>query len=1146
MNATAKAAASQLAAFQSVDFNPTRQLKSVWRESPYEVAAIHAQTTREILDYFDRETEDIEPDNEPRGCVVLGPAGHGKTHLMGRLRHAVWARAGWFVLLDLVGVKDFWSSVALGFVNSLQVKLPDGQTQYNRLILVLAELLGIKGKAGDIVGARGQAAGERMPELAKLFRDALARRYRAEIINHRDVVTALILLASDDLDQQSIAHAWLQGMSLDPQELRALGFIGVSDPMSVVKGLSWLMSLVGPTLIAVDQIDAIVSAANIETAAVSGGQEVTEAVAVVEQLAQGLMDLHEVKRRAVVVISCLEATWAVIKQRFTAAVTARFQAPLELQPIPDSSRAASLVEMRLAAAYAAVHFKPPYATWPFRGEAFDEVVGLSPRELLQKCEQHRLTCMRNGRVSELTSFGGSKPPVEPVPVSSDLDGLYAEAYAAANVADLFAPEREDELRELFADALQFFSRQLTMPEDVDCALQADPDQKRPSLHGRLTFTFRAKGDREEHYCFRVLTHINGPAYLSRIKAAMTASGIGRGLAGRHLFLLRTGAPPSGPKSQQLTAEFLSAGGRFIAPVEADLRAFAALRSLAGKPHFSDWLRQRKPLFETPLFQAAGLCPPPFLPRETPPTHRTETLDPPMDGQGAGPGTGQTLPTDIGGTGTGPRVWGRDQDEGQGAGRVNGGQGISSTRQGISSTRQGMPSTRQGIPSTRQGNGEDEPVALSDEILIGHRISYQGPGEPVGLKPALLNRHVAIFAGSGSGKTVLLRRLVEEAALAGIPSIVLDINNDLARLGDPWPTIPDAFSPEDAAKAERYQSRAEVVVWTPGLARGNPLVLNLLPDFAAIGDGRDAESEDERAQAVDMALSTLEPYTIGRGQKANERRGVLADALRLFARQGGGSLRDLVGLLGELPDGCTEISQAEKHGRAMADQLLSAIATNPLLRSEGQQLDPQLLFHGRDPRRTRISVINLSGLPSESAREAFVNQLQMTLFTWLKQHPSPTGRLYVLDEAQNFAPSQTATACRASTRSLAAQARKYGLGMVFATQLPRGLDNGIVSNCTTHFYGRMSSSATLAATRELMDAKGGAADDLGKLEKGMFYFSTEGFPRPVKIRTPLCLSFHPANPPGVDEVVRRAQASARVGAGDADRAPREEVAATQET
>jgi hypothetical protein len=95
------------------------------------------------------------------------------------------------------------------------------------------------------------------------------------------------------------------------------------------------------------------------------------------------------------------------------------------------------------------------------------------------------------------------------------------------------------------------------------------------------------------------------------------------------------------------------------------------------------------------------------------------------------------------------------------------------------------------------------------------------------------------------------------------------------------------------------------------------------------------------------------------------------------------------------------------------------------------------------------------------------------------------------------------------------------GMIFATQLPRGIDHAIVSNCTTQLYGRMSAPATIQATQELMAAKGGAAEDIGRLKSGEFYFSTEGLVRPVKVKTPLCLSWHPANPPTAEEVVRKA-------------------------
>jgi DNA helicase HerA-like ATPase len=130
---------------------------------------------------------------------------------------------------------------------------------------------------------------------------------------------------------------------------------------------------------------------------------------------------------------------------------------------------------------------------------------------------------------------------------------------------------------------------------------------------------------------------------------------------------------------------------------------------------------------------------------------------------------------------------------------------------------------------------------------------------------------------------------------------------------------------------------------------------------------------------------------------------------------------------------------------------------------------------------------------------------------------------VIDEAQNFVPSGSGTACKASAQSLAAQARKYGLGMMFATQTPKGIDNKIVSNCTTHVYGRMGSSATIDAIHDMMAAKGGSADDIGKLSRGEFYFSTEGSTRPFKVQTPLCLSWHPANPLTAEEVIEKARA-----------------------
>src|SRR5262249_6126459 len=116
---------------------------------------------------------------------------------------------------------------------------------------------------------------------------------------------------------------------------------------------------------------------------------------------------------------------------------------------------------------------------------------------------------------------------------------------------------------------------------------------------------------------------------------------------------------------------------------------------------------------------------------------------------------------------------------------------------------------------------------ADEITLGFTVDTK---EPVRVELSALRKHAAVFAGSGSGKTVLLRRIVEECALRGVSAIVLDPNNDLARLGDAWPSPPTAWGPGDASLAERYLTGTDVVVWTPGRANGRPLAFQPLPDF----------------------------------------------------------------------------------------------------------------------------------------------------------------------------------------------------------------------------------------------------------------------------------------------------------------------------
>jgi hypothetical protein len=311
------------------------------------------------------------------------------------------------------------------------------------------------------------------------------------------------------------------------------------------------------------------------------------------------------------------------------------------------------------------------------------------------------------------------------------------------------------------------------------------------------------------------------------------------------------------------------------------------------------------------------------------------------------------------------------------------------------------------------------------------------------------------------------------------------------------------------------------VWTPRRESGRPLSLRPLPDFAAVLD-----EPDEFALALDAAVATLAPRArmAASTAKADRGRAVLRKALEHFAHNGGRALSDLVDLLGDLPDEATSLGRARELAAEMGETLKAAMVNDPLLGGTGTPLDPGVLFTPAPGKRARISVISLIGLPGDEQRQSFVNQLQMALFSWIKQHPAgdrPLGGLFVMDEAQTFAPSGAMTACTESTLALAGQARKYGLGLIFATQAPRGIHNRIVGNAATQVFGFLNSPAQIAAAREVAAAKGSTVLDISRLRTGQFYAVTEG--RPFrKISAAMCLSHHPRSALTAEEVLHRAR------------------------
>ena len=813
---------NELEAIKAIDFNWVRPSRSIWSSRAWDVQTLNAS----VLNALSGEVFDGDGGSESDsqvGQVVIGPAGIGKTHLLGNLRDSVWNRDGWFILLDIIGIKEFWATAALSYLQSLQQPYKNGLSQGDAILCKLCVLEDVGRELKRKHSLLRTADGTEIFHLMDSVLRGLEKKHHTQTVKYGEVIGAFVLLQCNDRNVSSQAYSWLQGIGVDELPLK-----NPVPPSKVVEAISWLISLTGPTLLAVDQLDPIVSYHNLIA---SGSDDLAEdeerqAKAIIEGLCRGLSEIFDVTFRTTTVLSCLEATWQILQDRAVASFQGRFNEPILLAPITDPQAAEELITARTMEAFQAIGFNPKYVSWPVAKEAFTTAIGLLPREILRKCDAHRRKCIRNGMVLDLTSFASSAPlpPAKPI-TDSTLNDRFAALRAAADVAGLCCEEREDELPELLLKALECYCLQTELPDNVDIAVEGDPNKRKPSLHARLTHVHRSEGDREEHHCFRAISHANAIAFQSRLKAAMTAAGIDMALPFRHLLIIRSEAPPSGTRTQQLCQEFSKAGGKFGPLSDNDLRIMVALKTmLKERPEgFELWLKQRKPLCAIAMFREAGLC----------------------------------------------------------------------------------------------GAGEVPPSA----------------------KPQSLPKQNAE---------------AEQLAIAGKPQ------------------------------------RAEC-------------------EF-----------------------------------------------------------------------------------------------------------------------KTRVSVINFSGLPADEAKQSFVNQLEMALFSWIKKNPTPSDRpltgLLVMDEAQNFAPAQKSTPCKESTIALVAQARKYGLGMIFATQVPKNIDSKIISNCTTHFYGKMNAPATIEAVRELMAAKGGGGGDIANLKAGEFYFTTEGMPRAEKIKTPLCLSYHPQNPLPQEEVVKRAKAS----------------------
>jgi len=375
-------------------------------------------------------------------------------------------------------------------------------------------------------------------------------------------------------------------------------------------------------------------------------------------------------------------------------------------------------------------------------------------------------------------------------------------------------------------------------------------------------------------------------------------------------------------------------------------------------------------------------------------------------------------------------------------------------------------------------------------------------------------HAVTVGMTGSGKTGLCIDLIEEAAIDGIPAIVIDPKGDLGNLlltfpqlrGEdflPWINEDDArqkgMTPQayaeaqaalwkkgladwgqDGARIQKLRDAADFVIYTPASNAGVPV--SILKSFAAPSAAVLEDGEMMRERVGTTVTSLLGLLGIEADPVQSREYILLSTILDFMWRQGHDvDLAALIQLVQTPP--MTKIGVLDLDSFYPAkDRFGLVMALNNLLASpgfsawlEGEPLDiGQILYTPQG--KPRIAIFSIAHL-GDPERMFFVSLLLNQVLSWMRGLSGTTSlrALLYIDEIFGYLPPIGNPPSKLPLLTMLKQARAFGVGVVLATQNPVDLDYKALSNAGTWFIGRLQTERDKA---RLLDGLEGAAASLG--------------------------------------------------------------------
>ncbi len=328
--------------------------------------------------------------------------------------------------------------------------------------------------------------------------------------------------------------------------------------------------------------------------------------------------------------------------------------------------------------------------------------------------------------------------------------------------------------------------------------------------------------------------------------------------------------------------------------------------------------------------------------------------------------------------------------------------------------------------------------IDKENFIGVLEHHSGLKISIDLKKAI-TKHMAILAKSGAGKSYTVGVILEEVLKKNIPIVILDPHNEYASL-----KYPNAEK-KDLGRLEKFNLKPQgflerVKEFSPD-TEINPQCEPITLDINKL----------KPQELVDSLPQKLSPA------QSNILFNILSNTTNKL------SIDELI----------FNISNEESNSKWSLITMLEQLKKLKLY--SNTPTPPEEIVKYK-----RCSIISLKGV-EPYVQETFISGLIRDLFDKRKKEEIPPF-LLVLEEAHNFCPERALGETKASKviRTIAAEGRKFGLGLCVISQRPAKVDKNVISQCTTQILLKITNPNDLKSV--ISSSEGVSSDSEGEIQK----------------------------------------------------------------